>query len=106
MNYTGLLIGLVSFLTIGVFHPIVIKSEYYFSKKIWPLFLVGGIVFCVLSAVVKGTVLSCVFAVVGFSMFWSIKELFEQEKRVQKGWFPQNPKRVPPATKEKETVHQ
>ena len=33
MNYTGILIGIVTFLIIGIFHPIVIKSEYYFSKK-------------------------------------------------------------------------
>ena len=24
---------------------------------------------------------------------WSIKELFEQEERVKKGWFPENPKK-------------
>lgn len=34
----GILIGLNLFIIIIVFHPIVIKCEYYFSKKIWPLF--------------------------------------------------------------------
>ncbi|WP_428046148.1 DUF4491 family protein [Candidatus Avelusimicrobium fimicolum] len=29
----------------------------------------------------------------GFCAQWSIKELFEQEKRVQKGWFVKNPNR-------------
>ncbi|OYP40493.1 hypothetical protein CG709_05125 [Lachnotalea glycerini] len=29
----------------------------------------------------------------GFSCFWSVQELVEQEKRVEKGWFPKNPKR-------------
>ena len=28
-----------------------------------------------------------------FSSFWSILELFQQEKRVERGWFPKNPKR-------------
>lgn len=32
-------------------------------------------------------------AVVGASCLWSIHELFKQEKRVQKGQFPENPKR-------------
>ncbi|MBQ5864199.1 MAG: DUF4491 family protein, partial [Bacteroidales bacterium] len=27
------------------------------------------------------------------SSFWSILEVFEQKKRVEKGWFPKNPKR-------------
>ena len=65
MNYTGIIIGLGTFLIIGIFHPIVIKAEYYFGK-------VG---------------------VVAFSCFWSILELYEQEKRVARGWFPRNPKR-------------
>ena len=29
MNYNGLLVGLATFLVIGMFHPIVIKAEYY-----------------------------------------------------------------------------
>ena len=31
--------------------------------------------------------------VLGASFLWSVKELFEQEKRVEKGWFPKNPNR-------------
>ena len=29
MNFTGLLVGLSTFLIIGLFHPLVIKAEYY-----------------------------------------------------------------------------
>ena len=43
MNYSGLILGVATFLLIGVFHVIVVKGEYYFSKKIWPLFLATGI---------------------------------------------------------------
>ncbi len=32
-------------------------------------------------------------AVWGASSLWSIGELFEQRRRVEKGWFPANPKR-------------
>ena len=28
MNFTGLLVGLITFLIIGFFHPLVIKAEY------------------------------------------------------------------------------
>lgn len=93
MNFLGLLVGATSFLVIGIFHPIVIKCEYYFSKNIWPVFLVGGIVFGVLSLFCENQIVSSILAVVAFSMFWSIKELFEQEQRVKKGWFPKNPDR-------------
>ena len=89
----GLTIGLSTFLTIGVFHPIVIKSEYYFGVRCWWWFLLVGIVCLTLSAVVCDVLWSTMLGVVGFSCFWSIKEIFEQEERVKKGWFPRNPKR-------------
>ena len=100
MNITGLLVGLGTFVIIGVFHPIVKKTEYYLGKKMWPLFLVCGIVFCVASVFVGNAIVSPLLAVLGFTSFWSIKELHEQEERVQKGWFPANPKRVSNTEKE------
>ncbi len=93
MNWTGVIIGVISFVTIGVFHPIVIKGEYYFSAKIWPIFLIAGIVFCGISVFVENIIGAATLAVVGFSCLWSIGELKEQEERVKKGWFPANPKK-------------
>ena len=93
MNLTGIVIGVISFLSIGVFHPIVIKAEYHFSKACWPVFLVAGVILMIISAMVENVILSSAFAVIGMSSWWSILELFEQEKRVQKGWFPANPNR-------------
>ena len=93
MNFTGILIGVVTFLLIGLFHPIVIKAEYYFSKKIWPLFAVVGSVMLVVSLFLDDIFISVLVAVIGVTCLWSIKELFEQEKRVQRGWFPENPNR-------------
>ena len=34
-HFEGLLIGLATFLIIGVFHPLVIKGEYYFGVRCW-----------------------------------------------------------------------
>ena len=93
MNYTGLIVGAMSFIIIGIFHPIVIKCEYYFTEKVWPVFLVGGLAVCALSVFIKDQTLSAVLAVLGFSMLWSIGELKHQTMRVEKGWFPKNPKR-------------
>ncbi|WP_110462859.1 DUF4491 family protein [Ruminiclostridium sufflavum] len=90
----GILIGFCSFMLIGLFHPIVIKAEYYFSKRIYPLFIIVGIVCLVISFLIKNNFVSSLLGVTGFSSFWSVKELFEQEKRVQKGWFPKNPDRI------------
>ena len=93
MNLTGVIIGVLAFVIIGVFHPIVIKSEYYFSKKIWPVFLVAGIGIIMGSLWAKAVLPAAILGVLGCSCLWSIQELFEQEKRVEKGWFPANPKR-------------
>jgi hypothetical protein len=91
MNFNGIIIGVITFITIGIFHPIVIKAEYYFSKSCWPVFLIVGSILLVVSLLVENVTISSILAVVGISCWWSILELFEQEKRVQKGWFPANP---------------
>ena len=95
LNWSGILIGLTSFIVIGVFHPVVIKCEYYFSDRVWPVFLAGGLAFCAASLCVERPLLSSVLGVVGFSLLWSIRELKQQTRRVEKGWFPKNPKRAP-----------
>ncbi len=93
MNTSGILIGLTAFVLIGIFHPIVIKCEYHFGARIWPLFLAVGVLCCVASLLVSGTFPSALLAVLGFTCLWSIHELKEQETRVRKGWFPANPRR-------------
>ena len=93
MNLAGLRIAVTTFLVIGLFHPIVIKSEYYLGTKCWWAFALAGIIFVAASLAVKNAILSPVLGVIGCSCFWSILELFEQKKRVEKGWFPMNPKR-------------
>jgi hypothetical protein len=93
MNFEGLVIGVCTFLIIGLFHPIVIKTEYYFGVKVWWVFLLLGLAGVAGSLVASSTLLSTLLGVFAFSSFWSIKELFEQRERVRKGWFPKNPKR-------------
>jgi len=93
VHESGILIGASAFLIIGIFHPIVIKCEYYFTHKVWPLFLVGGLMFCAAAVFVSHVVLSAILAILGFTMLWSIGELKHQAKRVEKGWFPENPRR-------------
>lgn len=93
MDWSGVVIGGISFVIIGIFHPIVIGCEYHFGERVWPAFLIGGLILCAASLFVEQVILSAALAVAGFAMLWSIKELKEQTQRVKKGWFPQNPKR-------------
>lgn len=93
INFEGLLVGLCTFLIIGLFHPLVIKGEYYFGGKVKWTFLVAGIIFLAATLLVRSFIGSALLGVTAFSCFWSIKEVNEQVKRVEKGWFPANPKR-------------
>lgn len=91
MNVQGVAIGLAAFLIIGAFHPIVVKAEYHVGKRIWPLFLVVGLLLIAWSLFIDNGILSAVVGVTGFSSLWSIREVIEQEERVGRGWFPSNP---------------
>lgn len=93
LNFSGIIIGVATFLIIGLFHPLVIKAEYYIGVKSWWLFLLLGIISVVASLLVENLTLSILLGVVAFSSFWSIGEVFEQKKRVERGWFPANPKK-------------
>lgn len=96
MYYQGIIIAVVTFLVIGMFHPIVIKAEYHFGVRCWWAFALAGTAFLALSLIVENILASSVLGVLGCSSFWSILELFEQRERVRKGWFPANPKRKNP----------
>ena len=93
MNFTGLIIGVAAFLMIGMFHPIVIKAEYHFGTGCWWAFLLVGLAATAASLFIDHYIWSTLLGVFAFSCFWSILEVFEQQKRVAKGWFPANPKR-------------
>lgn len=93
LNFEGLLIGISTFIIIGIFHPIVIKTEYYFGTRPWWVYLLAGIAALVGAIFVENIMISSILGVFSFSAFWAIKELFEQEQRVERGWFPRNPKR-------------
>jgi hypothetical protein len=96
LNLTGLFIGVFTFLIIGVFHPIVIKAEYYFGVRCWWWFLIAGIAGVAGALCIREVLWASAVSVFAFSCFWSIKELFDQRKRVSKGWFPKRDKRKKP----------
>lgn len=93
LHITGLIIGVSTFLIIGLFHPVVVKAEYYWGTRCWWVFLLLGLAGVAGSLCVSNTLVSSLLGVFAFSSFWTIKEVFEQEDRVKKGWFPKNPKR-------------
>ena len=65
-NLLGIVIGLATFLIIGLFHPLVIKGEYYFGTKCWWVFAICGVVLAVASYLVAKVIWSSLLAVQAF----------------------------------------
>ena len=60
-----------------------------------------GVVLLLAAMAVESVMASALLGVTAFSSFWSILEIFEQQERVRKGWFPRNPKRKYPFDEQK-----
>jgi uncharacterized membrane protein YgaE (UPF0421/DUF939 family) len=92
--FTGIIIAVSTFIIIGIFHPIVIKTEYYFGTRPWWMFLISGIAAIIAAFCISDVIISSLLGVLGATLLWSIGELFEQRKRVEKGWFPKRPSKA------------
>ena len=94
MNYSGIIVGLISLAIIGLWHFIVIKGEYLLGKRRCILiFAIIGFIFICVSMLTDNTEISVLLALFGFSALWGIREVVEQERRVAKGWFPKRNKK-------------
>ncbi|MBR3526896.1 MAG: DUF4491 family protein [Bacteroidales bacterium] len=93
MNLSGIIVGAAVFLSIGICHPAVIKMEYHLGRRSWWIWLVAGLAFCAVSLLIDNIIVSTIIGGFAFSCLWGIHEMFLQEKRVLRGWFPENPKR-------------
>ena len=94
LNFNGLIMGAASFLIIMISRYSCIIGEYHFTKKIWILFLIIGIISIISAFFISNILISGILSIIGFSYLWGIQEVIEQETRVEKGWFPKNPKRT------------
>jgi hypothetical protein len=80
--------GIVMLISTGLGHIIVIKGEYHFGVKIWPAFLLIGVVSLLFSVMADSAVLSGILGIIGVTFLWGIHEVIKQKERVRKGWFP------------------
>lgn len=84
--------GALSFVTIGVFHPVVAKLEYHYGKQSWWVLFIPGL-FSIVFSMFASDLFSIALGVLGFSLLWSSHEIFKQHKRVLKGQAKRNPNR-------------
>ncbi|MBQ6087627.1 MAG: DUF4491 family protein [Bacteroidales bacterium] len=93
MHFSGIIVGAAVFICIGICHPAVIKMEYHWGKRSWWVWLVVGLLVAGASLLVSDQTVSTILGGFAFSCFWGILEMFQQERRVLRGWFPENPRR-------------
>lgn len=100
MNLFGLIIGVMTLLTIGLGFPLVIQGERRFSYLCWPYMMGIGLVIIIVSLFISISWLSALVGVLGATLVWGSTELKEQAVRVELGWYPSNQRKtLPPFAK-------
>jgi hypothetical protein len=84
MQLTGILIGIITFIMIGVLHVAVVRIERVWGSKFWPGFVFLGLILCIVSIFVDDFILSANLGVLGFLFAWSGPELKKQKERTKR----------------------
>ena len=66
LHFEGIVIGICTFLIIGLFHPIVVKAEYYWGTRCWWWFLLLGIAGIIGSVLIGDILISTLLGVLFF----------------------------------------
>lgn len=93
MSFEGIAVGVGTLLFFSLSRWSCIVGEYYFTKRVWIVFLIFGVSAVLVALEVENLVISSLLSVLGFCYLWGIGEVIAQEKRVERGWYPRNPKR-------------
>ncbi|MEW6240621.1 MAG: DUF4491 family protein [Chloroflexota bacterium] len=94
MNPFGILIGIITFLIIGLGFPLVIRSERYFGYWSWVYMMSIGFLIILASLFIQNDWASVIVGVIGATFVWGSTELKEQAVRAELGWFPFNANKV------------
>lgn len=93
-NFTGIILAVVVFVTIGFGHVFVRKANYHYGTKLGiPLYIIGGIML-IYSLFVERDLFSAILGITAITIIWDGLEMYRQEKRIEKGHAPRNPNRV------------
>ncbi len=96
MNTFGLLLGLTTFLIIGLGFVWVIRGERYLGYLWWPYIMGLGITLVLGSLFASSDWSSALLGAFGASLVWGSTELKEQAIRAELGWFPFRKEKIRP----------
>ena len=86
MQYAGLILGVETFIMIGILHMAVVKIERKWGSHLWPGFVLLGLLMGGWSLFVDDVFISGLLGINGFLFAWSGPELKKQKERVEKGY--------------------
>lgn len=69
LNFEGVVVGVMSLVIIGAFHPLVIWFEYHFTQSVWPVFLIAGLL-CLIAALFIQGLFSVLLGLLGVACIW------------------------------------
>ncbi len=81
MQYVGIIFGIYVFVTIGLYHYLIVWLEKWFGTWPWVAFLIIGLI-CIYLALNSPTEVGSMWW--GYNSFinlWSVKEMFDQHRR-------------------------
>jgi len=96
MNWFGILVGITTFLIIGLGFVWVIRGERYFGYLWWPYIMGIGFLLVIVSMFVTNVYISALIGALGASFLWGSTELKEQAVRSELGWYPFHEKKIQP----------
>ncbi|GAB4470299.1 MAG: DUF4491 family protein [Anaerolineales bacterium] len=100
MNDFGILLGLLTLLTIGLGFPLVIVVERWLGWLWWPYIMGLGLLCILFSLFIENVWWSAWLGVLGATLSWGSTELKNQARRAELGWFPNHPNKIDPPFKE------
>jgi hypothetical protein len=92
LQWAGLALAVVTFVTIWWGHMMVRIVHYYFGTKPAPLIFGIGLLLVLGSTQVASDLISTSLGIVGLTLLWDAFELHRQEARVRMGHAPLNPR--------------
>ncbi len=100
LQYSGLVLAFVTFVTIALGHIFVRKFNYDYGTRPAPWVLLFGILFMAGSFFTGNNLASASLGIIGLTTLWDAYEFYRQEERIRRGHAPANPLRpVEPARK-------
>ncbi|HID39278.1 MAG TPA: DUF4491 family protein [Calditrichaeota bacterium] len=94
MNYTGIILGLVTLLVIGIGFVWVVKLEYHIGACCARVVLFLGLFLMALTIFIDGFWACALVGIFAGSVIWGASELLPQEMRVAQGMFRDNPNKL------------